>query len=117
MQSPDTLEDGEEDGKQDGQADVKEEMSGQPSVLRQGVLILWPSFLAACLIEALVFSLVDPGEIHWSGQVPQPSRQTVYSVAFFMFWLIAAACNALVLWLSRSERRVNAETLSGKSES
>lgn len=109
MQSPERLKNGKEDG--------KKEVPGQTSVLRQGVLILWPSFLAACLIEALVFSLIDPGEIHWPGQVPQPSRQSVYSVAFFLFWLITAACSALVLWLSRSERRVNTEFFSGKSES
>ena len=89
MQSPDSL------------MGDKEEALAQTSVLRQGVLILWPAFLAACLIEALVFSLIDPGEIHWPGQMPQPSRQSVYSVAFFLFWVITAACNAMVLWLSQ----------------
>lgn len=97
--------------------DDKDEAPAQTSGLRQGVLILWPAFLAACLIEALVFSLIDPGEIHWPGQMPQPSRQSIYSVAFFLFWLITAASNALVLWLSKSERRVNAEFLSDKSAS
>ena len=105
MQSPDSL------------MGDKEEALAQTSVLRQCVLILWPAFLAACLIEALVFSLIDPGEIHWPGQMPQPSRQSVYSVAFFLFWVITAACNAMVLWLSKSERRVNAEFFSDKSES
>ena len=105
MQSPDSL------------MGDKDEALAQTSVLRQGVLILWPAFLAACLIEALVFSLIDPGEIHWPGQMPQPSRQSVYSVAFFLFWVITAACNAMVLWLSKSERRVNAEFFSDKSES
>ena len=27
------------------------------------VLVTWPSFLAACLLEALVFSAVDPSEV------------------------------------------------------
>ena len=105
MQSPDSL------------MGDKDEALAQTSVLRHGVLILWPAFLAACLLEALVFSLIDPGEIHWPGQMPQPSRQSVYSVAFFLFWVITAACNAMVLWLSKSERRVNAEFFSDKSES
>ena len=68
---------------------------------RQRVLVMWPAFLAACILEALVFSMVDPGEIHWPGQVSQPARQGVYTVAFFCFWLISAACSWLVLWLDK----------------
>ena len=72
---------------------------------KRWVLILWPAFLAACLLEALVFSLVDPGEIHWPGQVSQPARQGVYTVAFFCFWMISAACSCFVLWLEKVEGR------------
>ena len=71
---------------------------------RQWVLVIWPSFLAACLLEALVFSMVDPGEVHWPGQVSQAARQGVYTVAFFGFWLISAACSFLVLWLEKEGR-------------
>jgi hypothetical protein len=81
------------------------------SKLRNAVLILWPSFLAACMLEGVVFAMVDPGEIHWPGLVPQPSRQGVYTVAFFMFWAITMACCSLVLWLARPELQVNGETL------
>jgi hypothetical protein len=82
------------------------------SGLRFAVLVLWPSFLAACMLEALVFSMVDPGEIHWPGQLPQPSRQTIYTLAFFLFWLITASCSALAVWLAKPQARVNAEGLS-----
>ncbi|MBC7608711.1 MAG: hypothetical protein H7228_03900 [Polaromonas sp.] len=70
---------------------------------RRWVLIVWPAFLAACIFEALVFSMVDPGEVHWPGQVSQPARQGVYTVAFFCFWLVSAACSYLVLWLEKGE--------------
>lgn len=82
------------------------------SALRTAVLILWPSFLAACLLEGMVFAMVDPSELHWPGLVPQPSRQGVYTVAFFAFWLITIACSSLVLWLAKTERQVNEEGLS-----
>jgi len=82
------------------------------SCLRNAVLILWPSFLAACMLEGVVFAMVDPGEIHWPGLVPQPSRQGVYTVAFFTFWSITMACSSLVLWLAKPETQVNDETLS-----
>ncbi len=75
--------------------------------VKHWVLIMWPAFLAACLLEALVFSLVDPGEVHWPGQTAQPSRQGVYTVAFFCFWMIAMACSCMVLWLSKPEPELN----------
>ncbi len=78
------------------------------SVARRAVLILWPAFLAACLLEALIFSLVEPGEFQWFGQVSQLSHQAVYSVAFFCFWLISAACSYLVLWLDQEKDRKTA---------
>ncbi len=81
------------------------------SKLRNAVLILWPSFLAACMLEGVVFAMVDPGEVNWPGLIPQPSRQGVYTVTFFMFWSITMACSSLVLWLSKPELQVNDEAL------
>lgn len=71
--------------------------------VRRGLLIVGPAFLAACLLEALVFGLVDPGEVHWPGHTVQPSRLGVYTLAFFSFWLISMASSALVLWLARPD--------------
>ncbi len=88
--------------------------SAEPVMLRKAALVIWPSFLAACLLEALVFALVDPGEVHWPGQLQQPSRQTVYSVAFFLFWLITMACSALVLWLAEPVSSVNDQIFTDK---
>jgi hypothetical protein len=99
-------------------ANPEVERAAESSVLRHAALIMWPSFLAACLLEALVFALVDPGEIHWFGQMPQPSPQSVYSVAFFLFWLITMACSGMVLWLARTEQNIHAQNvqkLTGKS--
>ena len=75
--------------------------------VKRWVLITWPSFLAACLLEVLVFSAVDPSEVHWPGQSVQPSRQAVYTAAFFSFWLIVMACCSLVLCLNKPPRDVN----------
>lgn len=76
------------------------------------VLAIWPAFFGACLLEALVFSMVDPRDIHWFGDVLQPTRQTVYSVAFFGFWLIVMLCNSLVLWLANP---VDANGVTGRT--
>ena len=75
--------------------------------VRRWVLITWPAFLAACLLEALVFAAVDPSEVHWPGQTVQPSRQAAYTAAFFSFWVIAMACSSLTLWLHKPAQAVN----------
>jgi len=76
--------------------------------LKQWLLVVWPAFLAACLLVALVFSMVDPNEVHWFGNSLQPSRQTVYSIAFLVFWMVSMACSGLVLWLSSPDQADNA---------
>lgn len=74
--------------------------SGATRPTRTWILVVWPAFLAACLLEAMVFSMVDPREIHWFGNAWLPERQTLYSVAFFCFWAISMLCSSLVLWLA-----------------
>jgi hypothetical protein len=67
-------------------------------------LVVWSAFVSACLLEAFVFSMIDPGELHWSGFTLQPSRQAVYTVAFFCFWLISMVGSGLACWLTRPHR-------------
>ena len=55
----------------------------------------WPAFLAACVLELLVFALVDPLELQWAGQHLGWSRQAVYTVAFFSFWAVCMGACAL----------------------
>lgn len=69
------------------------------------IWIVWPAFFSACLLEALVFSLVDPESLHWFGQPLALSRQGVYSIAFFLFWLIAMVATALTVLLAAVNRR------------
>ena len=75
--------------------------------IRHWVLLTWPAFLAACLLEALVFATVDPREVHWPGLQVQPSPQAIYTVAFFWFWSVAMVSNGVVLWLSKPPRDIN----------
>jgi hypothetical protein len=61
--------------------------------------VLWPSFLAACALEMLVFGLVDPGDLHWPVAGGAVSRQAVYALGFFAFWAATAASSALTAML------------------
>ena len=66
---------------------------------RKLMAIVWPAFLAACLLELLVFALVDPQDVHLPGRLPGASRQAVYTAAFFVFWGVCMASSALTTLL------------------
>lgn len=75
---------------------------------RPWMLVVWPAFLVAAVLEMIVFAMVDPGDLQWLGGTPLPwSRQAVYTVAFFVFWIMAMFSSALTLLLSRSSADLN----------
>lgn len=64
--------------------------------------ILWPSFVMAGVLEGLVFSLVDPAELHWLGHIPLDAPpQAVYTVSFLVFWAVLSTTGAVtaLLWI------------------
>ncbi len=67
--------------------------------------VVWPAFIAACLLELIVFAMVDPSEIHWMGRSPGWSRQAIYAGAFFVFWAICGVASTLTVMLGRREPR------------
>lgn len=69
--------------------------------------IAWPAFLMACVLDVLVFSMVDPQDLQWFGQPIEMSRQGAYTVAFFVFWVIAMVSSGLTTLLSMSPFEVN----------
>jgi hypothetical protein len=76
--------------------------------------ILWPAFLMAGVLEMLVFALVDPGNLHWfGGDQVELSPSAVYTLAFFVFWVIIATAGALTQLLERSPDEVNHSSASG----
>ena len=58
--------------------------------------VLWPAFVMAGVLEALVFVVVDPASLTWFGGSPvELTREAVYTVSFFIFWAIIAAASFL----------------------
>ena len=76
-------------------------------VARLSMWILWPAFLQACALEVVVFALVDPAELSWRGEALHAPRQAVYTLSFFVFWLLAAAGSALTVLLARPLRALS----------
>lgn len=55
--------------------------------------ILWPAFLMAGILEMIVFSTIDPSQLHFGAWTPD--TKTTYSLAFFVFWGVVAAASAI----------------------
>ena len=78
-------------------------MTGEPGpsrIARHAMAVAWASFLAAGVLEALVFAVVDPHELRWFGGAPvELSAQAVYTVSFLIFWGVVALGASLALLL------------------
>lgn len=69
--------------------------------------IAWPAFLVAAVLEMIVFAMIDPSDLHWFGSPLELSRPAVYTLAFFIFWIVAMVSSALTTLLSMSPFEVN----------
>lgn len=69
--------------------------------------VAWPAFLVAGVIEMVVFAVVDPSSLQWRGQSLELSRQAVYTLAFFFFWVVSMGASALTLLLEMPSWDVN----------
>ncbi|HEX7889592.1 MAG TPA: hypothetical protein VF522_09560 [Ramlibacter sp.] len=70
--------------------------------------IAWPAFLAACVLELLVFAFVDPHELQWSGHTLGWSRQAAYTLSFFAFWIVTMGACAMTTLLRLTPAELNA---------
>lgn len=69
--------------------------------------IAWPAFLMAGVMEMVVFAFVDPEALQWFDRPMNLSREGVYTIAFFVFWIIIMASSALTTLLSLSPFEAN----------
>ncbi len=70
--------------------------------------IVWPAFVMAGVLEALVFAVVDPGELRWwGGAAIGASPQAVYTLSFLVFWGVISTASALSQLLAMTADEVN----------
>lgn len=72
---------------------------------QRALRILWPAFLVAAGLDAMVFAVVDPGELRWfGGELLGWPPAAIYSVTFVIFWVALAVSGAMTaLLLLRAE--------------
>ena len=70
-------------------------------MMRRGFQVAWPAFLAAGVLEVLVFAVIDPNELHGFGGVRIDwSVQAVYTFTFLLFWAVTAGASAMAVLLA-----------------
>ena len=76
-------------------------VQGSTRLGRWAMAVVWPSFLMAGVLEALVFAVLDPADLSgFGGQRLELSRQAVYSLSFLLFWLVLSVSASLSLLLA-----------------
>lgn len=71
--------------------------------------VLWPAFLMAGVLEALLFVVVDPAELRWfGGPVVDLSVSAVYTVTFLIIWAVMSVSSWLTAFMLRDEKQVRA---------
>jgi hypothetical protein len=66
------------------------------SAATRALMILWPAFVMAGVLEMLIFVVVDPDSLQWFGIEPLHwTRTAVYSVTFLIFWLVISTSAAI----------------------
>jgi hypothetical protein len=72
----------------------------RPAPTLRALLILWPAFVMAGVLEALVFVVVDPSDFRWfGGDALAWSPQAIYTCTFFIFWGVISTATAMTLLL------------------
>jgi hypothetical protein len=83
-------------------------MRPKPNLRRHAMAVLWPAFLMAGVLETLVFVLVDPATLRWfGGAAVELSASAVYTLAFFVFWIVIATAGVLTQLLELTAEDVN----------
>lgn len=77
---------------------------------RLSMWIIWPAFLVAGVAELVFFSIFDPFDLHFFGAPLDWSRQAIYTLGFFGFWVLGIASSALTLLLERAPQRNGPDT-------
>jgi hypothetical protein len=82
-------------------------MDDYNSLTRRLMWVLWPAFLIAGGACGVFFTVFDPTELTLFGRPLEASREVVYTLGFFGFWIVTSASSALTVFLERSPWEIN----------
>lgn len=71
------------------------------------IQVLWPSFIAAGVMDIVLFTLLDPMALIYRDTPLFATRLGAYSLGFFLFWLFGAVSSALTCYFQCSATQPN----------
>ena len=78
--------------------------------------ILWPSFITAGIANSLFFTFFEPAALLYAGGYPEMSNIAVYSIGFFIFWLLTSSSCVMTSYFMQPCCNVNKSTDSNDSK-
>ena len=77
-----------------------------PPRARTTGVVVWCSFLVAAGATTILFAFLDPSAVE-PGTTPPwwTTRNTVYALGFFFFWLTGACAAALAIYMAHTDRK------------
>jgi len=70
-------------------------------MMQRWIWVLWPGFVIAIPAVGIVFTLLDPADLHLFGEPLALSRLGAYTLGFLFFWALGSASSALTCFLQR----------------
>ena len=84
----------------------KEEKDELPCIQRVSA-VLWPSFIAAGIANSFFFTFFEPQALLYAGGYPELSNTAVYSIGFFLFWLLTSTSSVMTSYFVKPCDEVN----------
>lgn len=75
--------------------------------MQRAIWVLWPAFIVGGITETVFFTLFDPEDMRLFGEAITLSRSAVYTLGFFVFWMLAAIPSVLTCFFQRSAADIN----------
>jgi hypothetical protein len=67
-------------------------------IIQKTIAVLWPAFLMAGAATILFFTVFDPLDLLPLGDQTRISRLGIYTIGFFLFWILMALSSLLTLY-------------------
>jgi hypothetical protein len=81
---------------------ISDAQTTPPRLFRLAGAVIWPSFFSAAVATMMFFAFIDPLALAEIGPIDIPvSRQTGYSIGFFLFWSATFSSSLFTTWLQQ----------------
>ena len=92
------------------QVDNNAEEEKIPCVQRVSA-VLWPSFIAAGIANSFFFTFFEPQALLYAGGYAEHSNTAVYSIGFFLFWLLTSVSSLMTSYFVKPCDEVNKKSV------